>query len=78
VGTGFTSRFPGTGGAGDANRVEDRVQSTQGSVAATFTTTAGTDAIGVAMLAFAPSGGGGGPAATIVPMYYQRKQFFAV
>jgi hypothetical protein len=79
VGTSFTSRFSGTGAAGDANRIEDRVQSTQGAVAATFTTTAGTDSIGVAMLAFAPaSGGGGGPAATIVPMYYQKKVFFNV
>lgn len=62
AGTGFTSAATGTFGAGDAFRVEYKTGVAAGTVAATFTTTAGTDAIGVAMLALEETGGGGIPA----------------
>ncbi len=51
IGTGFTNADSAALGAGDAYRVEYKTQSTAGSVAATFTTSAGTDLHGVAMLA---------------------------
>lgn len=57
AGTSFTSRDTATFTAGDAWRVEDRVQSSQGSIAATFTITGGTQSLGVAMVALAPSAG---------------------
>lgn len=60
VGTGFTSLDTGSFGAGDAFRVEYKTGVAAGSVAATFTTTAGTDAIGVAMLALEEAAAGGG------------------
>ena len=60
VGTGFSNTDGVTFIAGDCFRTEDKVQSSHGAVAATFTTTAGTDPIHVHMLALVSSGGGGG------------------
>lgn len=67
VGTGYASTDSNTFSAGDAYRAEDRTQAVQGSIAATFTTGAGTDDFHVHMLAFAPAvGGGGGNGATLM------------
>jgi len=55
VGTNYASTDTATFAAGDAFRTEDRTQATQGSIAATFTTTGGTDNIHAHMLAFAPA-----------------------
>ena len=55
-GTGFgAARDPFTNAAGDCLQAEEKIQTTAGSVAATFTTTAGTDEIFVSMIAFKPS-----------------------
>jgi hypothetical protein len=56
AGTGYTGRNSSTYSAGDAYRSEDKVQTTAGSVAATFTSTAGASRHGVAMIALAPIG----------------------
>lgn len=58
-GTSFTSHDGFTNAAGDCLIGEDRTQATQGSIAATFTTTAGTDQIYVAMMAFKTPGAAG-------------------
>ncbi len=58
LGTGYSAVDNASFGAGDDWRSEYKVQSTQGSVAATFTTSAGTDSFGVAMVALEPSAGG--------------------
>lgn len=58
VGTNYASTDTATFAAGDAFRTEDQTQANQGSIAATFTTTAGTDNIHAHMLAFAPPAGG--------------------
>ncbi len=59
VGTGFTSADSASYGAGDTFRVEYKTQATQGSVAATFTTSAGTDSIFAGMLALENSSSSG-------------------
>lgn len=66
VGTGYTSTDTATYAAGDASRTEDQVQATQGSIAATFTTTGGTDNNHAHMLAFAPVVAGGAPFVPVI------------
>lgn len=69
AGTGFTSRQAGGDGSGATGfKSEDQVQSTQGSIAATFTHNAGNggEDVVTAIMAFkAAAGGGGGGAAGV-------------
>jgi len=56
AGTGYTARDSSTYSAGDAFRSEDKLQASKGSVAATFTSSAGANRHGVAMIALTPIG----------------------
>jgi hypothetical protein len=70
TGTGFAVGDTTSFAAGDVFRTENLAQGAPGSVAATFTTAAGTDQIHVHMLAMAPTAGGvdvvGGPVSTFL------------
>ncbi len=60
AGTGFTGRVTGAGGADETPyRSEDKIQTSAGSIAATFTLTSA-DTVHVGMIALKASGGGGG------------------